>query len=67
MDRSGFSIALADGRPFAVDTRAPKMLGKLIIDLGVDSGGIYRETVTRTPGPMPPPKVTDTTPGAPQN
>ena len=33
----------------------------------VDGGGIYRETVRRVPGPMPPPKVTDTTPGAPQN
>jgi hypothetical protein len=29
------------GRPFAVDNRAPKMMGKLIIELGVDSGGIY--------------------------
>jgi hypothetical protein len=33
----------------------------------VDAGGIYRETVTRTPEPVPPPKITDTTPGAPQN
>ena len=33
----------------------------------VDGGGVYRETVTRTPEPVPPPKVTDTTPGAPQN
>ena len=33
----------------------------------VDGGGILRETVTRTPDPVPPPKVTDTTPGAPQN
>lgn len=30
------------GRPFAVDNRAPKMMGKLIIELGVDSGGIYQ-------------------------
>ncbi len=36
-----------DGRPFAVDTRAPKMMGKLIIDLGVDSGGIYNFAVNR--------------------
>ena len=33
----------------------------------VEGGGIYRETVTRTPEPVPPPKVTDTTPGSPQN
>ncbi len=33
----------------------------------VDGGGIYRETVTRTPGTVPPPKIVDTTPGAPQN
>ena len=33
----------------------------------VDGGGIYRETVTRTPEPVPPPRVLDTTPGAPQN
>ncbi len=30
------------GRPAAVDNRAPIMMGKLIIDLGVDSGGIYQ-------------------------
>jgi hypothetical protein len=30
------------GRPAAVDNRAPKMMGKLIVDLGVDSGGVYQ-------------------------
>lgn len=30
------------GRPAAVDNRAPKMMGKLIIELGVDSGGLYQ-------------------------
>jgi len=33
----------------------------------VDGGGIVRETVTRTPGPVPPPQIVDTAPGAPQN
>ena len=34
----------------------------------VKAGGVYRETVTRTPaGPMPPPKIIDTTPGQSQN
>ena len=37
----------AGGRPFAVDNRAPKMMGKLIIDLGVDSGGIYNFGLNR--------------------
>lgn len=37
----------AAGRPFAVDNRAPIMMGKLIIDLGVDSGGIYNFAVNR--------------------
>lgn len=36
-----------DGRPFAMDNRAPKMMGKLIIDLGVDSGGIYNFGLNR--------------------
>jgi hypothetical protein len=35
------------GRPFAVDNRAPTMMGKLIIDLGVDSGGIYNFALNR--------------------
>ncbi len=38
---------MAGGRPFAMDNRAPKMLGKLIIDLGVDSGGIYNFGLNR--------------------
>jgi hypothetical protein len=38
----GEYVNTIDGRPFAVDTRAPKMMGKLIIELGVDSGGIYQ-------------------------
>lgn len=37
----------AGGRPFAVDNRAPIMMGKLIIDLGVDSGGIYNFALNR--------------------
>lgn len=37
----------AGGRPFAVDNRAPIMMGKLIIDLGVDSGGIYDFALNR--------------------
>jgi hypothetical protein len=36
-----------DGRPFSMDNRAPKMMGKLIIDLGVDSGGIYNFGLNR--------------------
>lgn len=29
------------GKPACVDTRVPTVMGKLIIDLGVDSGGLY--------------------------
>jgi hypothetical protein len=38
---------MAGGRPFAMDNRAPMMMGKLIIDLGVDSAGIYNFAVNR--------------------
>jgi hypothetical protein len=30
-----------NGRPAAMDNRAPKMMGKLIVDVGVDNGGAY--------------------------
>lgn len=44
-----------------------RVQGKGTASGSVDGGGIYRETVTRTPGPVPPPKIIDTTPGASQN
>lgn len=37
----------ANGRPAAVDLRVPTIMGKLIVDLGVDSGGVYGFGVDR--------------------
>ena len=44
-----------------------RMQGQGTTSGSVDGGGILREQVVRTPGPVPPPKVTDTAPGTPQN
>ncbi len=50
-----------------------RVQGQGSVSGSVDAGGIYRETVTRQPARVlsprvpPPPRATDTTPGAPQN
>jgi hypothetical protein len=44
-----------------------RMQGQGTTSGSVEGGGILRERVVRTPGPVPPPKVTDTAPGTPQN
>ena len=50
-----------------------RMQGRGTASGSVEAGGIYRESVTRQPARVlspavpPPPRATDTTPGAPQN
>ena len=58
-----------DGLPEA-DRRdcLTRMQGSGTTTGSVKGGGVYRETVTRTPAePMPPPKIIDTSPGQPLN
>jgi hypothetical protein len=43
-DRYTFNIG---GHPFAVDLRAPVIMGKLVVDMGVSSGGTFGFAVNR--------------------